>query len=91
MLVLSRKVGERIHIGGDVFIEVRRVSGNRVTLAVNAPRTVRVLRGELVEAAGSFEELIAETTPGQSTSETYIVTHENIAPNENVPGSQAVG
>jgi len=57
MLVLSRKVGERIHIGNDVFVEVRRLAGNRVTLAINAPKSVRILRGELMEAAQAFEVL----------------------------------
>ena len=47
MLVLSRKMGERIHIGDDIIIEVRRVAGNRVSLALEAPADVRILRGEL--------------------------------------------
>ena len=47
MLVLSRKTGERIHIGDDIIIEVRRVAGNRVSLALEAPADVRILRGEL--------------------------------------------
>ena len=55
MLVLSRKIGEKIHVGDDITIEVAAVAGNRVTLAVDAPREVRILRGELKEAAESFE------------------------------------
>jgi len=55
MLVLSRKAGQRIHIGDDIVVEVRRVSGNRVTLALEAPRDVRILRGELQQAATEFE------------------------------------
>ncbi|HLD63782.1 MAG TPA: carbon storage regulator [Candidatus Peribacteraceae bacterium] len=47
MLVLSRKVGERIHVGDNVVLEVRRIASNRVTLALEAPRDVRILRGEL--------------------------------------------
>lgn len=47
MLVLSRKPGERISIGEDVWVEVRRVAGNRVTLAIDAPKHVHILRGEL--------------------------------------------
>jgi carbon storage regulator CsrA len=64
MLVLSRKVGERIHIGNDVFVEVRRVAGNRVTLAINAPKSLRILRGELMEAAQAFDVL--HDTPGET-------------------------
>jgi carbon storage regulator CsrA len=55
MLVLSRKVGERIHVGDDIVLEVRRISGNRVTIALEAPRDVRILRGELERAAREFE------------------------------------
>ena len=73
MLVLSRKVGERIHIGNDVFVEVRRVAGNRVTLAVSAPKSVRILRGELMEAARAFE-VLDEPTPTSEASEAAIDT-----------------
>jgi carbon storage regulator CsrA len=55
MLVLSRKVGERIHVGDNIVLEIRRIAGNRVTLALDAPRDVRILRGELEHAAREFE------------------------------------
>jgi carbon storage regulator len=54
MLVLSRKVGERIHVGDNIVLEIRRIAGNRVTLALDAPRNVRILRGELESAAREF-------------------------------------
>lgn len=47
MLVLSRKIGEQVVIGSDVSVTVVSVKGNRVTLGINAPRNVPVLRGEL--------------------------------------------
>lgn len=47
MLVLSRKEGERIVIGGNVVVTVSRIAGNRITLAIDAPRDVRIVRGEL--------------------------------------------
>lgn len=56
MLVLSRKVGERIHVGDNIVLEIRRIAGNRVTLALDAPRDVRILRGELEQAAKEFRE-----------------------------------
>ncbi|TWT94021.1 hypothetical protein Pla108_37320 [Botrimarina colliarenosi] len=62
MLVLSRKAGEQIQIGNDITIEVRRVSGNRVALAVQAPRDVRILRSELKESALGFDGDEEETT-----------------------------
>ncbi|HEX4412123.1 MAG TPA: carbon storage regulator [Lacipirellulaceae bacterium] len=56
MLVLSRKVGERIHVGDNIVLEIRRIAGNRVTLALDAPRDVRILRGELELAAKEFQD-----------------------------------
>lgn len=47
MLVLSRKVGEKLLIGDRITIVVSRVAGNRVTLGIEAPLEVPVLRGEI--------------------------------------------
>lgn len=56
MLVLSRKVGERIHVGDNIVLEIRRIAGNRVTVALEAPRDVRILRGELEGPAKEFRD-----------------------------------
>ena len=72
MLVLSRKVGEQILIGSDVCVTVVSIKGNRITLGVDAPRSVRVDRAELaarevpdepvaVPAATFVEDLPAES------------------------------
>jgi len=49
MLVLSRKRGERLQIGDDVTITVLEVQGQRVRFGIEAPKSTRVLRGELCE------------------------------------------
>ncbi len=48
MLVLSRKPGEKVVIGGNITLTVVEVRGNQVRLAFDAPPQVRILRGELV-------------------------------------------
>jgi carbon storage regulator CsrA len=79
MLVLSRKIGEKIHVGNDITIEVRRVAGNRVTLAVDAPRNVRILRGELRDAALEFEPHDEEVGVEQEAlRSTVVVTHQRL-------------
>ncbi len=55
MLVLSRKVGEQIVIGDNITVVVNRVSGNRISLGIQAPHDVRIVRGELKEAVTSFD------------------------------------
>ena len=47
MLVLSRKLREKIQIGEDVTITILRVKGNSVRVGIEAPRSVKVVRGEL--------------------------------------------
>jgi len=47
MLVLSRKLGERLVIGDDIVLIVNKIAGNRVTLAIEAPNHIRIVRGEL--------------------------------------------
>lgn len=57
MLVLSRKPGERIHIGSGITLEVLEIVGSRVRLGIAAPRKLPVLRGELVAPASTELEL----------------------------------
>jgi len=47
MLVLSRKLGERVFVGEDIEVVVVEVQGNRVSLGFNAPRYVPICRAEI--------------------------------------------
>jgi len=49
MLILSRKVGQRIVIGDSIEITVVQVRGDHVRLGITAPRSVVVHRKELLE------------------------------------------
>lgn len=49
MLVLSRKVGERIQVGDDVTITVVRINPNSVRIGIDAAPDVAVMRAELAE------------------------------------------
>ncbi|MEQ8838146.1 MAG: hypothetical protein RID07_15170, partial [Lacipirellulaceae bacterium] len=44
--------------------EVKRVTGTRVTIAIQAPRDLRILRGELKQAATEFEIELPEDSQG---------------------------
>ena len=55
MLVLSRKVGERIWIGDQISITVVRISGGGVRIGIEAPAEMPVVREELKKGiAGGF-------------------------------------
>ena len=60
MLVLTRKANEQILIGDDITITLVRVRGNCVRLGIEAPREVRVVRGELAERAGEHDSELGD-------------------------------
>ena len=47
MLVLSRKIGERVIIADTIELTVVEIHGNRIRLGVNAPRDIPVRRAEI--------------------------------------------
>ncbi|MDN3309667.1 carbon storage regulator CsrA [Microbacterium oryzae] len=67
MLVLTRRIGERVLIGDDIEVTVLDVKGDSVRIGVQAPRTTRIQRAEIVAAveqenvaaAGSAEDATA--------------------------------
>lgn len=55
MLVLTRKAGDRIVINEDIVVTVTKVQGKRICLAIEAPKEVRIRRGELKEVGKDDE------------------------------------
>ena len=47
MLVLTRKVGDKLRIGDEIEIAVVDIRGNQVKLGISAPLSLPVLRAEL--------------------------------------------
>jgi carbon storage regulator len=47
MLNITRRRGERIVLGDEIFVSVLEVSGQTVRLGIDAPRSVRVYREEI--------------------------------------------
>jgi carbon storage regulator len=48
MLVLTRKLMQKLFIGDDICVTVVRLEGGQVRLGIDAPREVAVIRAELV-------------------------------------------
>ena len=57
MLVLTRKLQQQIRISDNITITVLRVKGNTVRLGIDAPRQVRVVRGQNAPASMVFAPL----------------------------------
>lgn len=50
MLALTRKPGERIVIGDDIVVTIIEVKGDNVRVAIEAPKEIKIYRGELYDA-----------------------------------------
>lgn len=62
MLVLTRRVGEKLVIGNEVIVEVVSVSGDGVRLGITAPRETSVHRFEV------FEEILTANRAASASS-----------------------
>ncbi len=56
MLVLTRKVGERIHIGNSIVVTVVRLHNDKVRIGIEAPPEVSVHREEV------YRRVVAESS-----------------------------
>ena len=50
MLALTRKSGQQIMIGDSIIINVVEVQGGNVRIAIQAPREIKIYRGEIYKA-----------------------------------------
>jgi carbon storage regulator CsrA len=70
MLVLTRKLGEKVIIGDNITIAVVAVENGRVRLAFDAPKEILILRAELAgrrDGDGGLEPKLAASGRCQCT------------------------
>jgi carbon storage regulator len=65
MLVLSRKLGEKIVIDNEVFVTILDVRGDVVKLGVEAPKHVMVHREEI------YKEIVVSNKQAQQKANTH--------------------
>ena len=66
MLVLSRKIGEKILIGDDIAITVVRITGGGVRIGIDAPAELPVIREELKKEINESSESPADNSVARS-------------------------
>lgn len=70
MLVLTRKCSEMIRIGDDIVIKVIKTGRNTVKIGIEAPKSVRVARAEIL-FHGELEVQTDEETPSSPQAATF--------------------
>lgn len=60
MLVLTRKLNEKIVINGNIVVTVVRIDKNQVRIGIEAPNSIPVYREELLPTSRTEAEEMAE-------------------------------
>lgn len=68
MLILARKVGEKVRIGDDIELTVVEVRGEVVRLGILAPRGIPVHREEIYTAIQAENRAAAKVSTGDLTA-----------------------
>ena len=71
MLILSRKIDEKIKIGNDITITLIDVHGDQVKIGVEAPKNVKVFRQEVFDAIQN-ENKAAVSVASESANDSAI-------------------
>ena len=66
MLILSRKIDEKIKIGDDITITLIVVHGDQVKIGIEAPKNVKVFRQEVFDAIQSENKAAVVEIPSDS-------------------------
>jgi len=66
MLVISRKIGESIILSDDIRITVVSLGGDKVSIGIDAPLQIKIMREELLETALANQE--ASESSSEKTS-----------------------
>lgn len=73
MLILSRKVNEKIMIGEDISLTIIEIRGDQVKVGVEAPKSVKVFRQEVYEAIQNENRAAAVSLPNLESLSNIII------------------
>ena len=65
MLVLTRRVEQRVYIGDDIAVRILGIRGDSVSIGIAAPPSVLILREEILDAVKRENQRAALASPEQ--------------------------
>ncbi|MBW2000924.1 MAG: carbon storage regulator CsrA [Deltaproteobacteria bacterium] len=74
MLILTRKLGERITIGDDITITLLEIKGTQIKLGIEAPKSISIHRQEIYERIRKENLNSSEVSASDLSEATSIFT-----------------
>jgi len=62
MLILSRKINEKVVIGDDISVSIIEIRGDQVRIGIDAPKKVKVFRQEVFDAIMAENKAASKST-----------------------------
>ncbi|MEE9399343.1 MAG: carbon storage regulator CsrA [Dehalococcoidales bacterium] len=75
MLILTRKLGERITIGDDITICLLEIKGSQVKLGIEAPKSISIHRQEVYERIREENLRSSEVSASDLSNATSLLRH----------------
>jgi len=63
MLILSRKINEKVIIGDDITVSIIEIRGDQVRIGIDAPKIVKVFRQEVFDAIKAENKAASQSAP----------------------------
>ncbi|MDR0487410.1 MAG: carbon storage regulator CsrA [Treponema sp.] len=63
MLILSRKVNEKVMIGDEITVSIIEIRGDQIRIGIDAPKNVKVFRQEVFEAIKAENMAASKSAP----------------------------
>jgi carbon storage regulator len=82
MLILTRKLGERIIIGGDILITLVDIKGSQVRIGIDAPSHLGVYRQEIIEKIKSENVRSSEVIAPDLAKAAFLLSSKGPRGNE---------
>jgi len=74
MLILTRRIGEKIMIGDETCLTVLSIKGNHIQIGISAPRSVAIAREEIYQGKKRFP--FEDQAAAKHNSDQDIAIHE---------------
>jgi carbon storage regulator CsrA len=89
MLVLTRKLQQQVKIGEQITVTILKVKGNTVRVGIQAPREVRVIRGELPKDTATIADASVTEEVVVALGDAADKSPESVEDAASAPGSDS--